>query len=229
MGTVSSSKIIINGEEVEIYGSPGATFTPVVSADGVLSWTNNGDLENPTPVNIKGPQGIQGLQGKQGPAGEDAQLPTGGTTGQVLAKASNANGDVTWQDGGISQTAADGKYLQLTGGTMSGDLTVSKNKNLIFLGKKDSWESSDRKFLIYATNLYKDGPESSVGESSAVGLSIPGIVLNGILYANFNRIQYLGAPTGNYDAANKKYVDDAITAKIGDIASNLDSINGEVV
>ena len=38
-------------------GDEGAIFTPAVSAEGVISWTNNGGLPNPSPVNIKGPQG----------------------------------------------------------------------------------------------------------------------------------------------------------------------------
>lgn len=41
-------------------GTPGVTFTPNVSADGIISWTNDGDLDNPTPVNIKGPAGAPG-------------------------------------------------------------------------------------------------------------------------------------------------------------------------
>lgn len=40
-----------------------------MSEDGELSWTNNGGLENPEPVNIKGPQGEQGTPGKDGEAG----------------------------------------------------------------------------------------------------------------------------------------------------------------
>ncbi len=36
----------------------GTTFTPSVSAEGVISWTNNGNLANPSPVDIKGPQGV---------------------------------------------------------------------------------------------------------------------------------------------------------------------------
>ena len=48
----------------------GATFTPSVSADGTLSWTNNGGLPNPDPVNIKGPQGPKGDTGDTGPQGE---------------------------------------------------------------------------------------------------------------------------------------------------------------
>ena len=45
-------------------GTVGAHFTPSVSDDGVLSWTNNGELANPQPVNIRGPQGVQGAQGR---------------------------------------------------------------------------------------------------------------------------------------------------------------------
>ena len=39
-------------------GKDGTTFTPTVSEDGELSWKNNGDLPNPSPVNIKGKNGI---------------------------------------------------------------------------------------------------------------------------------------------------------------------------
>ena len=38
-------------------GENGATFTPSVSSAGVISWTNDKDLENPDPVNIKGGDG----------------------------------------------------------------------------------------------------------------------------------------------------------------------------
>ena len=53
-------------------GDTGPYFTPLVSDDGDLSWTNNGNLTNPKTVNIKGPKGdtgAQGPQGEQGPAG----------------------------------------------------------------------------------------------------------------------------------------------------------------
>lgn len=49
-------------------GSTGATFTPSVSPDGVISWTNDKELPNPEPVNIKGPEG------PQGPRGEDFRV-----------------------------------------------------------------------------------------------------------------------------------------------------------
>lgn len=42
-------------------GGTGAVFTPSVSEDGVISWTNDGGLPDPDPVNIRGPQGDSGV------------------------------------------------------------------------------------------------------------------------------------------------------------------------
>ena len=49
--------------EVGDAGENGATFTPAVSADGVISWTNDKELPNPEPVNIKGGKGDTGGNG----------------------------------------------------------------------------------------------------------------------------------------------------------------------
>ena len=38
-----------------LKGEDGATFIPEVDADGTLRWTNDKNLPNPEPVNIKGP------------------------------------------------------------------------------------------------------------------------------------------------------------------------------
>ena len=69
-------------------GLMGVTFTPSVDASGVISWTNNGGLENPTSQNIKGPQGIQGEQGPQGPQGPqgEAGFVNEGTLGFEVTK-----------------------------------------------------------------------------------------------------------------------------------------------
>lgn len=37
-----------------IYGKDGVTFIPTIDEDGNLSWTNNGELDNPATVNLKG-------------------------------------------------------------------------------------------------------------------------------------------------------------------------------
>lgn len=43
-----------------IQGPRGYYFTPSVATSGELSWTNNGELDNPATVNIKGPKGDGG-------------------------------------------------------------------------------------------------------------------------------------------------------------------------
>ena len=42
-------------------GDTGPYYTPTVSAAGVVSWTNNGGLPNPSSVDIKGPAGSPGV------------------------------------------------------------------------------------------------------------------------------------------------------------------------
>lgn len=44
-------------------GEDGATFTPSVSSDGTLSWSNDKGLANPASVNIKGEAGAAGAKG----------------------------------------------------------------------------------------------------------------------------------------------------------------------
>lgn len=47
-------------------GGTGYTFYPDVSDEGVISWTNDGGLENPDPVNLTGPRGPKGDKGDTG-------------------------------------------------------------------------------------------------------------------------------------------------------------------
>ena len=61
----------------EILVRSGATFTPSVSASGILSWSNNKGLPNPASVNIRGPKGEAGERGEKGEDG--AQGPQGET------------------------------------------------------------------------------------------------------------------------------------------------------
>ena len=58
-------------------------FTPYVDDSGNLSWSNNGNLQNPETKNIKGPQGIQGIQGIQGPKGDTGETGPQGPKGDT--------------------------------------------------------------------------------------------------------------------------------------------------
>lgn len=50
-------------EDADAGAFDGATYTPTVSADGDLSWTNDKGKPNPPTVNIKGPEGQPGQTG----------------------------------------------------------------------------------------------------------------------------------------------------------------------
>ena len=82
-----------------------AIYYPSVNENGVLSWTNDLDYENPEPINITGPQGEQGKpftydmftpkqlqalrgpQGLTGPQGEKGDKGEHGTSIQIRGKA----------------------------------------------------------------------------------------------------------------------------------------------
>lgn len=91
-------------------GADGVTFTPAVSSEGVISWTNNGGKTNPQPVNIKGPTGQTGPQGERGLTGETGPAgPAGpaGATGPAGADGISPTIAVTDITGGHQVTITD--------------------------------------------------------------------------------------------------------------------------
>ena len=64
--SVAKIKDPTTGEWKPVAMGVGATFTPSVSEEGDLSWSNNLGLANPQTVNIKGAKGDKGEQGPQG-------------------------------------------------------------------------------------------------------------------------------------------------------------------
>ena len=92
-------------------------FTPSVSSDGVLSWTNKAGLPNPASVNIKGDKGDTGEQGIQGiaasikigsvttgAAGSNASVTNSGTASNVVLNFTLPRGK-DGADGGITVDA----------------------------------------------------------------------------------------------------------------------------
>ena len=73
-------KLVVSGQQgvQGIQGKTGVTFTPHVDSQGNLSWTNDGGLENPVTVNIKGQKGDTGKDSTvPGPKGESIIGPIG--------------------------------------------------------------------------------------------------------------------------------------------------------
>ena len=92
-------------------GTPGAVFTPHLDADGNLSWTNNGGLDNPETVNIMGPQGPQGIRGESGPQGPQGIRGETGPQGPQGIRGETGPRGIPGSDGKTAyQYAQDGGY-----------------------------------------------------------------------------------------------------------------------
>lgn len=85
-------------------GADGATFTPSVDAAGNLSWTNNGNLENPATVNIKGPKGDKGDTGDTGEQGAPGAPGAAATINGVNALTLAAGENVELEQSGSTLT-----------------------------------------------------------------------------------------------------------------------------
>lgn len=124
-------------------GINGVTFTPAVSADGTLSWTNDGGLENPAPVNIKGADGDAAsvdaytrtetdnlLNGKADIGHSHDYAPTthSHSTSDITGLTSLLNGKA---DSGhthtnyASSTHTHSNYFPTSGGTITGETNFS--------------------------------------------------------------------------------------------------------
>lgn len=88
--------------------SDGVTFTPFVSSEGVISWTNNGGLENPAPVSIKGPTGATGATGPKGPKGDKGDVGPTGPTGATGARGPQGAQGIQGPQGLQGRTGAQG-------------------------------------------------------------------------------------------------------------------------
>lgn len=129
-------------------GADGTTFTPSVSAAGVLSWTNDGGKANPASVNIKGPQGETGPQGPtgatgpQGAPGKDYTLTDADKTeiaNEVIA------GGVEAQLGPVPlpapASAAVGQIVKVKAVDAAGKITQTEAVDLpTGGGSSDTWE-----------------------------------------------------------------------------------------
>ncbi len=73
----------ITGLTEALARSTGVTFTPHISLDGVISWTNDGGLDNPAPVSVKGAKGDKGETGATGATGAQGERGEKGDKGDA--------------------------------------------------------------------------------------------------------------------------------------------------
>ena len=124
-------------------GEDGATFYPYVDIDGNLSWTNDGGLQNPQTVNIKGPAGQDGKDGQQGPAGPAGQDGKDGATGPA---------------GADGKPGADAKINGVNVLTIEVDenLTITQNGSVLKIGLGKVPESSQSTVVALLTGNWAE-------------------------------------------------------------------------
>lgn len=117
----------------------GVTFTPSVSEDGTLSWTNDGGLDNPERVNIQGPQG------EKGDPGDSTLIPVTVVTDSLRSSSLTADHSFAEIDEAISagyavyvkllaESEGSAIYLNLTSHTAGSSVVFSssyKNKPVV--------------------------------------------------------------------------------------------------
>lgn len=181
-------------------GRDGVTFTPSMSDDGDLSWTNDGGKTNPQTVNLKGPkgdtgergpagadgakgdtgpEGPRGPQGETGPAGADGKTPVKGTdyftptdVNEIAAEAAKKV-DIS---GKLDKTG-DGSNVTAAFTAASTRVNVATGEKLsVLFGKIAKW-FADLGSLAFKSTVAKSDLASDVQTSlgkadSAVNVSV---------------------------------------------------------
>ena len=128
-----------------------------------------------------------------------------GTAGQVVGF--NAQGQAVAQDapegGGLTQAQADGRYLQLTGGTINGPIKIGVNQTVTF----------DTGYRLIKISSTLDGADNPILKVDSDGI-----------YPYLRGIEYPSEPS---DAATKQYVDSCdsvLEDRIHDVKTDVDSL-----
>lgn len=135
-----------------LRGDVGYYFTPTVDAAGNLSWANNGELTNPTTVNIKGPKGEGGIITITEITVDNGSSETGIPSAEIISgttEPQNAKYSISFHNlvGKRGPQGARGYYFWPT---------VSVNGDL-------SWNNNSGGELANPTTVNIRGPQGEVG------------------------------------------------------------------
>ncbi|WP_338769926.1 hypothetical protein WAF17_10895 [Bernardetia sp. ABR2-2B] len=125
--TINQNVTTLSSSSVPIGGLTGQVLAKRSNTDNDVEWIA------PPSGGVQLPDGTghhsKFLQTTDEGLAWSSPLPSGGTTGQVLTKRSNTDNDVEWID-----VTADGDFLPLSGGTMTGTINMQEN-NITNLGR----------------------------------------------------------------------------------------------
>lgn len=192
-----------NGALQGAKGESGATFTPSVSSAGVLSWTNDKGLTNPSSVNIKGDKGESGK-------GFEVVTTSGSGSAYVAAVSNIESLTVGASFIMVPHAVSTSVQATLNVNSLGAKIIrrgISINTATTVLSDDASWLAANKPILVtyngtywianlpkpYATDIYGQVPIASGGTGANTA----------------------AAARTNLEVYSKTEVDDAIAAAIG--------------
>lgn len=158
LNDLGSAISVNNTLEVSMYpkGEAGGTFTPSVSADGVISWTNDRNLENPKSQNIKGDAAT--IQVGTVTSGPTASITNSGDTHDAIfdicmpeyGTAMNINGSDAGRTGTIYAPTVAGTNNQIL--KSSGENQAPTWENVDYYTKNES-DNKFQEILTAGSNI----------------------------------------------------------------------------
>ena len=169
-------------------GAPGVTYTPTVSADGEISWTNDGGLQNPQPRNIMGPAGQDGQDGAPGPNQVTTNTTTN-ITGLLKGDGSTVSAATPGTDYATPQQV-DAKYTKPASGIPATDMAQDVQTSL---GKADTAiqpadYAPEAKTAAMTQPVGKDENGELWTEPGGGGADVPLSVVNGKICITFEEV-----------------------------------------
>ena len=222
-------------------GTNGVTFTPSVSEAGVISWTNDGEKENPDPVDIMGPPGAAAGFGTVTATADNTSSETPSVDVQSSGPDTAKNftfafsglkgnpgetpdieiGTVTTLEPGQDATAditGTTPNLSLSLGIPKGQpgtsvSRIQRTSGTGAAGTTDTYTMYDSNDDAIGTfTVYNGANGAGAGDMMADG-SVP---MTGPLNMGGNKITNLGAPGADTDAVRKSDLD-AVAAEVDGI------------
>lgn len=117
-------------------------------------------------TSIRGEQGIQGIQGEKGNDG--LGVPSGGSTGQILVKNSNADNDTKWADSMDSEAEDIIKDIN--------QLKIALGLNIDTYNSSQTYKTGD--MVVYNSTIYECNTDNTNGEWDSTKWDIVPIITN---------------------------------------------------
>ena len=166
------------------FAADQSTITGTVS--GTVVGTLSGSVGVPGP---QGPTGATGATGPQGPQGDPgpvgAGLPTGGTEGQIIVKASATDYDTVWADNSaetLTATVRNETGATLSKGTVVYITGAAGNKALVSKASASAEATSSKTFAILAADILNNQNGTAVTVGLLKNLNTSGLTEGGSLW-----------------------------------------------